>query len=101
MRLAECVVAREKDLGVNDHQHTVITNLGHILKEGDMVFGYDCNKCFSMVPPSSLAVVTHSILSSSHYDRYDLVSASWAHEEESSRLLNRKELPDVVLVRKV
>lgn len=40
MRLAECVVAREKDLGVNDSQYTVITSLGHILKEGDMVFGY-------------------------------------------------------------
>ena len=39
MRLAECVVAREKDLGVNDNQYTVITSLGHILKEGDMVFG--------------------------------------------------------------
>lgn len=39
MRLAECVVAREKDLGVNDSQYTVITSLGHILKEGDMVFG--------------------------------------------------------------
>jgi hypothetical protein len=39
MRLAECVVAREKDLGVNDTQHTVVTNLGHILKEGDTVFG--------------------------------------------------------------
>ena len=39
MRLAECVVAREKDFGVNDTQHTVITSLGNILKEGDMVFG--------------------------------------------------------------
>ena len=39
MRLVECVVAREKDFGVNDKQHTVITNLGNILKEGDMVFG--------------------------------------------------------------
>ena len=39
MRLVECVVAREKDFGVNDIQHTVITNLGNILKEGDMVFG--------------------------------------------------------------
>jgi hypothetical protein len=34
MRLAEVVVARESDLGVNDTQHTCVTHLGHILKEG-------------------------------------------------------------------
>lgn len=39
IRRAECVVAREKDLGVNDNQYTCITHLGHILKEGDTVFG--------------------------------------------------------------
>ena len=33
--------------------------------------------------------------------RYDLVAASWTHEEDANKVLNRKDLPDVVLVRKV
>lgn len=41
IRMAECVVARERDLGANDTQFTVLTHLGHILKEGDVVLGYD------------------------------------------------------------
>lgn len=40
-RMAECVVARESDLGVNDTQFTCSTHLGGILKEGDTVLGYD------------------------------------------------------------
>ena len=40
-RLAECVVARERDFGVNDTQFTCVTHLGHVLKEGDLVMGYD------------------------------------------------------------
>lgn len=39
MRMAECVVVREDDLGSNDRQFTCLTNLGHILKEGDTVVG--------------------------------------------------------------
>jgi nonsense-mediated mRNA decay protein 3 len=39
LRLAECVVARERDLGVNDTQFTCITHLGHLLREGDIVLG--------------------------------------------------------------
>jgi nonsense-mediated mRNA decay protein 3 len=70
MRLAEVVVARESDLGVNDTQHTCVTHLGHILKEGDMVFGYD------------------------------LTCSHWTSEEDTIKVLGRTDLPDVVLVRK-
>ncbi len=38
-RMAECVVVRERDFGVNDCQFECITHLGGILKEGDSVFG--------------------------------------------------------------
>ena len=38
-QLAECVVAREKDLGVNDVQFTCVSHLGSIVKEGDVVLG--------------------------------------------------------------
>lgn len=41
IRLAECVVAREKDLGANDTQFTCMTHLGNLLQEGDTVLGYD------------------------------------------------------------
>eukprot|EP00602_Paraphysomonas_sp_CaronLab_P003746 CAMPEP_0185034032 /NCGR_PEP_ID=MMETSP1103-20130426/23525_1 /TAXON_ID=36769 /ORGANISM="Paraphysomonas bandaiensis, Strain Caron Lab Isolate" /LENGTH=481 /DNA_ID=CAMNT_0027570519 /DNA_START=220 /DNA_END=1666 /DNA_ORIENTATION=+ len=41
MRVAECVVARERDFGVNDTQFTCLTHLGNILREGDFVQGYD------------------------------------------------------------
>ena len=37
--LEEAKRANQWFFGVNDTQHTVITNLGNILKEGDMVFG--------------------------------------------------------------
>ena len=40
LRMAECVVARERDFGVNDTQFTVVTHLGQILNEGDIVQGY-------------------------------------------------------------
>ena len=41
MRLAEVVVAREKDLGSNDTQFMTRTHLGNILRVGDEVYGYD------------------------------------------------------------
>ena len=41
LRLAECVIARERDLGANDTQFTCITHLGHLLREGDIALGYD------------------------------------------------------------
>jgi len=47
-----------------------VTHLGNILREGDTVLGYD------------------------------LASASWAKEEEAGKILKKKDLPDVVLVRK-
>lgn len=40
-RLAECVVARESDFGVCDTQFVCTTHLGYILREGDVVLGYD------------------------------------------------------------
>eukprot|EP00595_Chromulina_sp_UTEXLB2642_P000854 CAMPEP_0196767134 /NCGR_PEP_ID=MMETSP1095-20130614/36511_1 /TAXON_ID=96789 ORGANISM="Chromulina nebulosa, Strain UTEXLB2642" /NCGR_SAMPLE_ID=MMETSP1095 /ASSEMBLY_ACC=CAM_ASM_000446 /LENGTH=227 /DNA_ID=CAMNT_0042133571 /DNA_START=880 /DNA_END=1560 /DNA_ORIENTATION=- len=40
-RMAECIIVRESDFGVVDTQFTVITHLGHILKEGDTALGYD------------------------------------------------------------
>lgn len=39
IRLAEVVVVRERDFGVNDTQFTCITHLGNLLKEGDTVLG--------------------------------------------------------------
>ena len=39
IRLAEVVIARERDFGVNDVQYTCITHLGNILREGDVVLG--------------------------------------------------------------
>ena len=41
IRMAECVVARERDLGSSDEQFRCVTHLGHILREGDVVMGYD------------------------------------------------------------
>ncbi len=38
-KLAEVVVARERDFGVTDTQYTCITHLGNILKDGDVVLG--------------------------------------------------------------
>jgi hypothetical protein len=41
MHMAECVVARERDFGTNDTQFSCLTHLGAILREGDVVMGYD------------------------------------------------------------
>lgn len=72
MRMAEIVVAREKDFGVNDLQYTVLSHLGHFLKEGDLVQGYD------------------------------MTAATWTGEELDRYKDSRKgDLPDVILVRKV
>lgn len=39
--LAEAEVVRESDLGTNDLSYRILTHLGHILKPGDSVLGYD------------------------------------------------------------
>ena len=39
--LASVTVARDSDLGVNDTKFTVLSHLGHLLKPGDSVLGYD------------------------------------------------------------
>eukprot|EP00752_Nemacystus_decipiens_P002855 g2659.t1 len=40
-RMAEVELARECDLGSNDDRVTVVSHLGHILRAGDTVLGYD------------------------------------------------------------
>jgi nonsense-mediated mRNA decay protein 3 len=39
--LADVVVARASDFGVNDETLSVVTHLGHLLQAGDVVLGYD------------------------------------------------------------
>ena len=70
LRIAECVIARERDFGKNDMQFTVISHLGSVLREGDEVMGFD------------------------------LTNASWANELDVVKQI-RRDLPDVILVRKV
>jgi nonsense-mediated mRNA decay protein 3 len=43
-RLAECVLMREEDLGVTDQQFSCVTHLGYILREGDVVLGFDLTR---------------------------------------------------------
>ena len=69
-RLADILVARERDFGVNDTQFTVVSHLGSILRVGDTVVGYD------------------------------LTAASWTQDGEAERELGRRDMPDVILVRK-
>jgi nonsense-mediated mRNA decay protein 3 len=40
IKLADVEVARSSDLGTNDQRFMTRTHLGHLLKPGDMVFGY-------------------------------------------------------------
>lgn len=42
-RVAEVELARECDLGRNDDRVTVVSHLGHILRAGDTVLGFDVN----------------------------------------------------------
>eukprot|EP01038_Epipyxis_sp_PR26KG_P009414 gene9414-12680_t len=69
-RLAEVVVARESDFAVNDIQFTCITHLGHILKEGDIVLGYD------------------------------LTGINWNLDEDPVEIFKKSGIPDLILVRK-
>lgn len=68
-RLADCVVARESDLGSSDTQFTCVSHLGYLLREGDVVLGYDLTK------------------------------ASWT-QDEGADSVTKRDLPDLVLVRK-
>jgi nonsense-mediated mRNA decay protein 3 len=54
VRMAEITVVRERDFGVTDEQFRCVSHLGHIVREGDTVLGYD------------------------------LASAAWTHEEGAS-----------------
>lgn len=42
--LAEAVVAREEDMGVNDVTYSITTHLGHLLAPGDTAMGYDLSR---------------------------------------------------------
>ncbi len=71
-KLAEIVIVRDRDLGKNDIQFTVVTHLGPLLAPGDYVLGYD------------------------------LTSTNFNMDEDNKKTLSRiAELPDVILVRKV
>lgn len=74
LRLAEVEIARTSDLGQNDTRFRVLTHLGHILRAGDLVLGYDL------------------VRSSLNCD---------AAEELERKKGKGGGLPDVVLVRKV
>ena len=73
-RLADVEAVRESDFGVNDESYHCVTHLGHILKVGDLVLGYDLQ---ASVLPSDVM------------------------ENFSQYFSSNFELPDVVLVRKV
>lgn len=68
--LAECVVARERDLGANDTQFVVLTHLGNLLREGDTVLGYDLSTC------------------------------PWAQDEVEKACGKKDSVPDIILVKK-
>lgn len=68
--LAECVVVRERDFGVNDVQFTCITHLGGLLQTGDTVLGYD------------------------------LTNTNFNIDEEDESSMSKMSIPDVILVRK-
>ncbi|KAJ1436811.1 putative 60S ribosomal export protein NMD3 [Ochromonadaceae sp. CCMP2298] len=70
-RLAEVTVARERDLGTNDTQFVCVSHLGHILKAGDVVLGYD------------------------------FTCTNWnVDDEDTDKVLKSISRPDLVLVRK-
>ena len=69
---ADVVVARESDLGVNDDTFTCLSHLGHLIRSGDVVLGYD--------------------LASSTID---------GDEESAIHLNSHVQWPDVVLVKKI
>jgi len=71
MQMAEVVLAKEADLGKNDIQFRCKTHIGHLLKTGDIVMGYDTTR------------------------------AAWALEGAGKpEALCRGAIPDVVIVRK-
>lgn len=71
MQMAEVVIAKEVDLGKNDIQFRCKTHIGHLLKTGDIVMGYDTTR------------------------------AAWALEGAGkAEALCRGAIPDVVIVRK-
>lgn len=54
MRMAECTVARERDFGVVDTQFVCVSHLGHVLRVGDVVLGYDLSNAQLAVDDSTV-----------------------------------------------
>ncbi|XP_045464171.1 60S ribosomal export protein NMD3 [Harmonia axyridis] len=69
--LADCWIVKESELGISDNSIHVKTHLGHILKVGDTVLGYDLansnvnNPIFQKIDNSEVPDV---ILVKKHYD---------------------------------
>jgi hypothetical protein len=76
--LAECIVVREKDFGMNDIQFTCMTHLGGLLAPGDAVLGYD---------------LTNTNFNFSEEEQRTLVNHFRAED-------HTKAFPDIILVRK-
>lgn len=55
-RLSEVELARESDLGSNDTRYTTTTHLGHLLRAGDTVLGYDLVNANVDVDDSSMVL---------------------------------------------
>lgn len=72
--LADVLVARESDFGVNDETYRCVTHLGNLISVGDTVLGYD--------------LVTCTVLQPDDWEMLESFSSGFV-------------LPDVVLVKKI
>lgn len=70
-QLSDVYLARDSDFGKNDQQFIAKTHLGNVLKVGDMVLGYD------------------------------LINANFNDSDLESLRKSRRNLPDVILVKKI
>jgi nonsense-mediated mRNA decay protein 3 len=91
--LADVQVARESDLGANDEVLNCITHLGHLIKPGDIVLGYDL-----VSSSGSLNTTVHKASSTKKGSSFMGASSVVGLRE----LLNSNViLQDVVLVKKI
>ena len=91
--LADVQVARESDLGANDEVLNCITHLGHLIKPGDIVLGYDL-----VSSSGSLNTTVHKASSTKKGSSFMGASSVVGLEE----VLNSNViLQDVVLVKKI
>jgi nonsense-mediated mRNA decay protein 3 len=82
--LAEAVVAKESDLGANDRTYSVRTHLGHVLRVGDRVLGYDLGA----------ANVDDDVITTLPYEPPDVVLVRKVHAENGTRRSVRKRNTD-------